>query len=158
MKYRSLLLHTCWGISFCLLSSNASLNFCLNLFLKMETFLFPSLSSPICCVAQLGKSGRAPYFPSPSRGSTPHSAAQPADGPTPARLHLIRCQVEAAGHPPPRTMHGSDSGSDPELAPHACLASCPLARAPLPCKISSPRSRRGPHRIPAPEPHPRRCR
>jgi hypothetical protein len=55
-----------------------------------------------------------------------------AVGLAPTQRRLGRCQVGAAGHPPPRAVLGSNSGSDPELAPRARVASGPLTRAPLP--------------------------
>jgi hypothetical protein len=55
-----------------------------------------------------------------------------AVGPAPAQHRLSSYQVGGAGHPPPRAVPGSDSGSDPELASRARVASGPLAWAPLP--------------------------
>jgi hypothetical protein len=56
-----------------------------------------------------------------SSAASPPAMSRPSLAVDPALTHLrlSRCQVGAAGHPPPRVAPGSDSGSDPDLAPHA---------------------------------------
>jgi hypothetical protein len=76
MKYRSLLLHTCWCIVFECLNSNLYLNSFGWLFSKIKTISF-SLYSPFLILARslfepsTPRSGRAPSTPGPARRLPP---------------------------------------------------------------------------------------
>jgi hypothetical protein len=80
MKYRSLLLHTYWGISLCLLSSNASLNFCLNLFQKNGNLSFPLPFFYCLLRGPVGEVWSCPLFSTARSLLHPALHSRPADG------------------------------------------------------------------------------
>jgi hypothetical protein len=118
MKYRSLLLHTCWSIYFWLIEFKLVFEFCLNSFFKngkpfLLSFMFvaqPTHHPP--------KSGRAPSASSPVHLRTPVS---PQPGSLAAQLRARR--------PLPLT-GGSRRHSRPEPPLRAPLAAGPHAKEP----------------------------
>jgi hypothetical protein len=129
MKYRNLLLHSCWSIYFWLLNSNLCLNFCL-FFLKNRKPFLPSV--PVSCAAHLPKSGRARSAPPLVHLRTLPLLSPACWRPSAAQLRVPSPAV-ADGRVPPVIPHlglESDRGRDPESALHAPLAAGPHAKEP----------------------------